>query len=105
MTPERIDDPRDQAAQPSAAANPAGASRLQSKRPVRRVAELLSLDDARHAVVSNEKRTDIRRCLPCDSFPAVSRYVSLCLLTARHSPSRASLDTLFPARFAYIPDR
>src|SRR5437667_3796105 len=40
MTPERIDDPRDQAAQPCAAANPAGASRLQSLRPVRRVAEL-----------------------------------------------------------------
>jgi hypothetical protein len=44
MTPERIDDPRDQAAQPSAAANPAGASRLQSLRPVGRVAELGSLD-------------------------------------------------------------
>jgi len=46
MTPERIDDPRDQAAQPSAAANPAGASRLQSLRPVRRVAELGSLEYA-----------------------------------------------------------
>jgi hypothetical protein len=43
MTPERIDDPRDQAAPPSAAANPAGASRLQSLRPVRRVAEPGSL--------------------------------------------------------------
>ena len=46
MTPERIDDPRDQAAQPSAAANPAGTSRLHSLRPVRRVAELGSLDHA-----------------------------------------------------------
>jgi hypothetical protein len=39
----KIDDPRDQAAQPSAAANPAGASRWPSLRPVRRVAELGSL--------------------------------------------------------------
>src|SRR6185295_7199964 len=46
MTPERIDDPHDQAAQPYAAANPAGASRLQSLRPVRRVAELGSLGAA-----------------------------------------------------------
>src|SRR5262245_59783863 len=35
----------DSVAQPCAAANPAGASRLQSLRPVRRVAELLSLGD------------------------------------------------------------
>jgi protein TonB len=51
MTPERIDDPRDQAAQPSAAANPAGASRLQSKHPVRRVAELGSLDLMPHVAI------------------------------------------------------
>jgi hypothetical protein len=43
MTPERIDDPRDQAAQPCAAANPAGASRWPSLRPVGRVAELGAL--------------------------------------------------------------
>jgi hypothetical protein len=43
MTPERIDDPRDQAAQPSAAANAAIALLLQSWRPAGRVAELGSL--------------------------------------------------------------
>ena len=62
-----------------------------------------SLDDSPHAVVSNKRRADIRRSLSCDSFPAGSRHVFLCLLTTRHRPSRASLGSLFPARFAHIP--